>query len=997
MTSILILHLTQHGVLRRWQATGIRWRCCCYIFYSLCCVAAVAAEPPAMSPNYIVDSWSTRHGLPHNTINAINQTADGYLWLATWEGPVRYNGREFVVFNRSATTALKDAGIRSFHLADDNRLYLGGVNGNLLQWQQQQWATLLQLDSMIFDMLQDSHGNLWLATAGSGISHISPSGQHSQLTRAQGLPGNIVHQIAEGPNGDIWLATNGGLARFTPDSLQPVISPQLADIAVYQLIFGARGDFYIATAAGVYRQNHTEDTLTRLTPLPATVMLLDQQQQLWLGAQDRGLFRLTEQGAQPLDLDNSLTNSKVLSLFQDREHSIWIGTNNGLKRLRQVPFSTISSQQGLPDNFVRTVLEHSDGSLWIGSNTGLSRLDANGQNRVQPLLQQHSVLSLAEDQAAGIWIGTRNDGLLYWHNGQLEQRFGKGHFLSNREIRAIGVSPQGKLWLGTSDGLYQLQPHNGSIEKMAATLPNEYILSLLALEQQLFIGTNQGAYLLQQQQLIAITPQHDDAPRRILGLHADPARHSIWLATDRGLGRYRQDNGQFRLLGLEAGLTSETVLQVVADDEDNFWLSSNRGIVRLSQQQAHAWLDNPQSPPALTLFNEKDGMLSAQANGGSVPAAIKRRDGSIAVATAGGVALVQPAGLSHFTVSAPLILIESIRANGRQLDNHHTLALPAGTNRISIQLAGLGFLTPENIKFRTRLTGFDHDWTERAQLSLSEYTNLPPGQYHFQAEAAYQGGDWSEQPAELTFSIAPFYWQQKWFWLVIALLLLAALSGILRWRAVKTRQTERYLQQQVAEKTRTLQLQTQHLLTLDKERVTLLDRIQQQADFFARQARQDTLTGIANRRAFVEIIDKEFVRINRYPHPLCVAIIDIDHFKAINDTWSHAAGDDVLQRVANSLTSASRETDTVARWGGEEFVILLTETSQAEATVICERMRLALSKTDYSDIAPGLTVTASFGLAQRLQEQNYTALIARADQALYQAKQTGRNRLVIAS
>lgn len=955
--------------------------------------ACLAAQPLSLQ-HYNIESWTTKDGLPHSSINAITQTADGYLWLATWEGPVRYNGHDFKAFNRKDTAALANVGIRNFTQAADGSLYLAGVNGDVIQFNQQGWSLFQAVNSMLFDILPLAKDDFLLATAGSGLLRINSAGRQ-QLGKADGLPADLIYKIKQSPNGELWLATSAGLVKLNLNGKAPLVQQHyFAGQQVYDVLFHQNGQFVVATDSGVYRAWHHDNSpeFIQLTNIAAATLLFDHYGMLWFGGVSADLYRLNSNNqVEALRLDNDLSANRVLSLLQDREHNIWVGTSNGLKRVREVPFTNLTTYNGLQDNFVRTVLEHPDGSLWVGSTAGLDRYATDGS--ITPVLRNISVLSLAAGPDQSIWVGTHSQGLLHIVQQQQVKQYSSADGLASNNIRAIVVSDEA-VWLGTANGVHRLNSDSGVIERLPAPAHNSYILSLQLLpDNRLVIGTNEGAGIWFNNSYTALSDQAGISERRVLGQWFDSSSGDIWLATDKGLGRFRQQ--QLRFIGLEAGLLSETVLQVVADKLGNLWLTTNRGMVRLNLNAANAYLDNPTLPLNLQLFNEKDGMQNAQTNGGSSPAAITRADGSIAVATAGGVAIVQPQLLQRFALQAPLIQIEAITVDGKPQKQQQLIKLKAGTERLAVHLAGLGFVAPERLKFRSKLNGFDTNWIERDDLRLNEYTNLSPGLYNFEAAVSYAGGDWSPAISQ-QFLLQPYFWQRKLFWFGVLLFSFISVIVLVRWRSAKTQAREYHLQALVTEKTQALQLQTTHLLEMDQERQQLLSKIQQQAEFFAAQARVDSLTGLGNRRAFEELSRNEFVRIQRYPHPLCLAIVDIDHFKAINDNWSHTVGDYVLQRVAKALQAGCRETDIAARWGGEEFVLLLPETSAEQAMQICEKLRQRISELDLQDIANGLHVSASFGVALRQQEPDFNAVLARADKALYAAKTAGRNRVMLA-
>jgi diguanylate cyclase (GGDEF)-like protein len=437
----------------------------------------------------------------------------------------------------------------------------------------------------------------------------------------------------------------------------------------------------------------------------------------------------------------------------------------------------------------------------------------------------------------------------------------------------------------------------------------------------------------------------------------------------------------------------ETIFQVTADREQNFWLSSNRGVIRVARADADAVADGRQPMLTAEVFGEGDGMNSAQCNGGSNPAAAITRDGRVWVATAKGLSVVAPAQLSRFArIDAP-VAIEEVRVDDKVLAPQDTLLLPAGTRRLELHFAGLSYLMPQKIRYRYLLEGFDNEWIDRGTLRFAQFTNLAPGSYKFRVSAANPGGGWNPREASLHFEIRPFLWQRPLFWAVVALMGLCAMLVAYRWRTHALRANERRLRELVEQRTRDLREQSERLFRANEEKTTLLERLREQAEISERQAREDALTGLANRRHFDERLADEFARACRDRQPLCLALLDIDHFKRINDSYSHAIGDAALKTVADVMRSETRGSDVVARYGGEEFALLFPRTGHDEAMGLMERLREAITRCDFSDFATDLRISVSIGVSDREGLAHHERMVSRADTFLYEAKNGGRNRV----
>ncbi len=992
--------VSDSGSMASW-ATKLTSRLALLCLLLVGCSFANAAVPAKLT-DYFQESWTTRDGLPHNTINSISQSADGYLWLATWEGAARFNGRDFEVFGRGEQTGLPDSGIRTLNKDRAGNLLLAGSRGGVSKRTPVGWHSWPPFNVLLNAVTEDKQANLWLASEGQGLFSHRTDGSRLQLTTAQGLPSDVVHSLLSDSDGRLWVGSGRGLSWIDTNSAAAEIHNLDALPPVPVFVLKPYGDsILIGTERGLFRyqQGKVELFSTALNNIPVSALLV-QDQQIWIGTTDRGLLRYSERGLERLSMSGGLPNNRILSLYLDREKSVWVGTNGGLFRLRDAPFVTYTMEQGLAGNYVRAVLSHSDSSMWVGTSQGISRYAGGSFEKIDlsAVSAGQSVLSLTEADNGGVWIGTYTDGVLRYQDGNISRVYNRENGILANEVRAIVQDSGGNLWVGSAQGLNYITTDGIARFGKAEGLPTLFVMALhLHKDGRLFIGTGGGVAIRQPDGTIAPLDlsAFDDA-EYAFGFAADPVTDILWMTTDRGLVAYNLTTGQVQMLGRNVGLPFDKVFQTVVDNEHNLWLSSNRGILRLDRQQIDQVLAGTRAALDYELFGESDGMQSAQANGGSMQAAAMAADGEVWFATSNGVSTVLPTILKRFAANIPPVVIEGLKVNGTAVTLQPQLQLQADTSRIELQYAGLGYIMPQRIQYQTKLHGFDADWVARGNHSSAEYTNLPPGRYQFSVKAAYPQGGWSEQEAAFSFIITPYYWQRPLFWFSVAVLSLLLASLLLRWRLRILHQREQLLRQQVAEKTVELQQQTDHLRAVDKDRTTLLEQIKIQAQEFELQARRDTLTGLANRRAFDEALARECARARRAQLPLCLVLLDIDHFKRVNDTYSHGVGDEVLKLVAAVICQHCRTDDTVARWGGEEFAILLPNTTEQHAAEICERIRMAVADIDCSLISPELHITASMGIAGYAGESQHDKLLSRSDSALYEAKQSGRNRIQVA-
>ena len=959
--------------------------------------AAASAGDQRPLNEYFRETWTTRQGLPHNLVQGVAQTADGYLWFATWEGVARYNGVEFLALDRSNVAALADNGIRALQVMRDGTLVLGTSRGGVTRYKDGLWSRLSMKDGLaqdeVMDVAEDARGRLWIATESAGLDRVDGR-EVRHFGREQGLPSLSLYLLGHAPDGSIWVGTTEGVVRVDEDSLQAFGEADgLPPGPVFDIAF--RGDaMFVGTERGVYRRDG-DRFVAAAGDLPMDAvqrLLVDRAGNLWIGTVNHGVLRLRDGRVEALSSEVGLPNDRVSALFEDREGSIWVGTNGGLLRLRDAPFVSYTTEHGLADNYVRSVLESADGTLWAGTSRGLSRWRGGrfeSMAATAPVLGD-SVLSLADDGAGGLWVGTYANGLAHWQPGRL-QRFSTTDGLAGNQVRAIATARDGAVWVGTARGLSRRRDGVWRSFGPADGLPREFIIALhAAADGRIWIGTANGAAVADGDRIRPIDLSALDDIEDVFGFYEDPDG-TIWMATDRGLVRSR--GGQLAAVGRRHGLPVDTVFQVVADDEQRFWLTTNRGVLRIARSEADAVADGTLAQLTAEVYGEADGMASAQCNGGSGPAAWRSGDGRIWVATAMGLSSVDPPRLQRFVRTAPPVVVEEVRIDDRTVRLSDRLELSPGTRKIELHFAGLSYLMPQKIRYRYRLDGFDPDWVERGNQRFAQFTNLAPGDYRFRVTAANAGGDWNSDEATLDLHVAPHLWQRSSFWAAAALLAIVVLYLLYTARVQQLHRNERRLRELIDQRTQDLRAQTERLTAADAEKSALLVRLREHADAFERQAREDSLTGLANRRWFDEQFAAEFERATQEDRPLTLALVDIDHFKRINDQYSHAAGDAALRQVADTMRAQLRAEDRLARYGGEEFALLFADTPLEQARALAERLRAAVERTDCSAFAPGLQVTVSIGLATRAEETHHERMVSQADARLYEAKRGGRNRV----
>ncbi|HEY1257415.1 MAG TPA: diguanylate cyclase, partial [Terracidiphilus sp.] len=671
-----------------------------------------------------------------------------------------------------------------------------------------------------------------------------------------------------------------------------------------------------------------------------------------------------------------LTDDNVLSLLEDREGSLWIGTASGLDQLRDTKLTTFSMGEGLPTNRTKTAITTRDGAVEVFTDSGgLVRIK---DGVVTPFAHNDKLATLSdsalfESRDGSLWLGTwlglsRIQGdkvTIYPGDGHFYQNFvsaisedDEGLIITNSESRAFRfkdgkVSPytlhgkvtpvtdsgvytysiyrdfMGTLWFGTSNGLYKAPPAGDSA----------------AVSQQLV-------------NIFDVTSIFNDG------------RGNLWLAgRTPGIVRFHIADKKMTHFTKKDGLFDRFASHILGGADGNLWISAEDGIYSVSLAALNDYAEGRAQSVTSRRYGLADGMKTTEASDVVLqPGGCASPDGKLWFTTRKGIVEVDPLHLIHNDLIPPVI-VESIVADGINQPVSGNLIIQPGKKSIEIQYTALSLRIPERVRFKYRLEGFENEWVDAGARRVAYYTNLPPGRYTFRVVAANDDGVWNLQGASATFVLKPRFYQTNWFYFVCLLLAIQIVLGA-NWLA-----------------TRLIRARSDHLAKVVEEKTAELRKSQKELE---QLALFDTLTALPNRRLFTEDFDRMCASGTRDEFTLL--FIDVDDFKAINDTYGHDAGDAFLVETSHRLKSAVRSTDRVARLGGDEFSILLIGSHDEEwLHKICDRIVESFyAPVAFNDVTIQTTVSvgvASFPKDGDTQEKLYKS----ADVALYEAKRLGRN------
>jgi ligand-binding sensor domain-containing protein len=771
-------------------------------------VSASALDPAKTVTQYALDAWDTRDGLPNDSVIALAQTREGYLWVGTVEGLGRFDGQGFTRFDSSMPDSLRASYVRALLVDREGALWIGTHGGGVTRLANGRFQTWTTADGLSHDVVralaEDRDGGVWVGT-GAGITLVRDHPVR-RIGRADGLGGEVVLALAVTADGSLWVGHRNGLDRVAQGRVTAFGARQgLPAGGISALKVDSRGALWAGSSGGSLARLEGDHFASapgwrESKGSPVFAIAEDRHLGLWVGTFGGGLVRLSEGRAEVLSAADGLRSDTALSVFEDREGSVWVGTGTGLRRLRSGRVTPYSAREGLVPDYIWGIFEDSRGQIHFGTTGGV--LTRRG-GAFAPLVERERlasawVYSIAETRDGSLWIGTLN-GLNRLRAGRVSA-FGRSEGLRSAEIRALLASTDGGLWIGTYGG--GLHRFDGARVVPVAGSP-ELVHGLIVClyedpSEALWIGTDGGGLVRRDPDgaIARYTVAEGLGSDRVRALHRD-AQGSLWVATSGG-GLSRLQDGRWASWSTSQGLPAATLHAVIEGDDGRLWLSSNRGIIRLSRDELDEVARGARPRVEALLLGISDGMLSAECNGNFQPAALRARDGTLWFPTSKGAVSVDPRGLVVDTAPPPVV-IDSVLADRETVSVRQGLRVPAGTANLEIAYAGLRLATTSPLRFRYRLVGYDAGWVEAGARRTAYYSRLPPGAYAFRVVAASEDGSWDGAGASLSLVVEPRIHETLWFRGFLAVSLAIGLLSLHRLRVARLQRREAELKRRVDE------------------------------------------------------------------------------------------------------------------------------------------------------------------------------------------------------
>ncbi|MCL4181256.1 MAG: hypothetical protein KJ072_26380 [Verrucomicrobia bacterium] len=770
------------------------------------------AEPtiPLTDSRYLLHSWGVEEGLPENSATAVVQTPDGYLWVGTWNGLVRYNGDKFRVFNPENTPTLPHPGIVNVHADRRGRLWVSTLAGLVVK-DGPHWRQLGASEGWPGDPVRTfaerPNGDLLLTTFDGHILELA----HDRVSQLPPPPGEIGQGYlgTVDDDGRWWVTQNRFIGHWENQQWVTVLTPPPSVARSRVACAPARGGgVWILVNQELFSfRGATLLSQSTLPPLKGGIWSIheDSRTNLWICSYDSGLYQWTPaQGLSRWTETNGLGSLSTRGMLEDPEANLWIASNGGgLARLTPRRFFTPETDQLITRKVTRAVATARAGGFWIAAyDGGLFRQEPTGTTRVMvpgPNNASAYGLSVLEDRSGRLWYGDEDH--CWVRHGQ--DRFEKAPLPlpDTARVNALFEDSHGRVWIAHRRGAMvchgndyrQLGPETGLPPGPITCFGEDHAGGI-------WVAQPNGVWHWASDRFTPVLAADGQPLAGVLCFKAEPDG-AMWMGT-RADGLIRWRNGALNRVGLEHGLPEAELRGILADGQGCYWMPSNRGVIRAKWAQLHAAADREITDLEIQLLDQHDGLPSPECSS-TQPNAARDPTGQFWFATQKGVATINPA-LFQPNSRPPPVHIEQLTyrtgsttpAPGERwplaAGRHQTLLappfltplrLPAGAYALELQFAALSFSAPDKVRFQCRLEGYSGHWLDPGKERRASFHRLPPGDYVFRVRAANNDGLWNDTGASLAFSVLPYFWQTAWFRVGAGLFLVLLGGAAASWQA----------------------------------------------------------------------------------------------------------------------------------------------------------------------------------------------------------------------
>ncbi len=758
-----------------------------------------------------IENWTSNEGLPQNSIQAVLQDGDGYIWFGTQAGLVRFDGVTFTTYGSFNTPQFSHDDIQDLAQTQDGTIWIATYGGGLVKYRHGEFSRFdmpgaLGNRTAVRALDIGINGELLIGTFDRGLYVWDGTTlQHPEIPTD--IASAQIKDLLAAPDGTIWVSTNRGLitnrtGRWALFALPCGKNHETGALFLdsdNSLWIGSPGELFHITPTGTLSYKPEADMVWD----DILDILRDHRGQLWIATYGSGLLKYDAGEFTAFDWRGNKADNSIRTLFEDRDGSLWVGTGSmGVDRLRSTPFLAIDKATGLSNENIWTLENDRTGNMWVGMDSGGVAKIRSGKI-IQTITEKDGLPgkvahSVCVDHDNNLWVGT-DRGVARFHGNQVTI-YNVTNGLVHNQVRSIFEDNEHRIWIGTLGGGISLI-EGGKITNFGVEngLPNNAVRWIDEDQQgRIWAITEGGPAIWQDGKFVPPNENQDTSGMFALSFYQD-SDSIIWIATY-GSGLVRYEDGQAITLGVQDGLLDDKIYGVMDDNFGRLWITSAKGIFGIDKSDVVRHLQGKIDQIPYTLFGPRNGFPARECNGGSQRSILKGPNGFIWIATDGGAVRFDPS-LARPNTIPPTVVIQDIRLNRNILVQENYQNIQPGTRNLEINYTGLQYDNPQGITFRFRLLGFDDEWMEADSRRTAYYTHLPAGNFTFQVIAANADGVWSPAPAEISLRLLPHFYETKWFKGFVAALFLVLLGGAIWWRYYQMQEKQKELETLVAEQT----------------------------------------------------------------------------------------------------------------------------------------------------------------------------------------------------
>jgi len=770
------------------------------LFFLLAVSSICQANPRTNSYQYnILDEWKKDEGLPQNSVTAITQTADGYLWFGTTDGLARFDGIHFSIFNSSNNPQFKTNRISCLFPDRDGSLWIGTEGGGLLHYQDQKFTLYTTEDGLasnyVTEIIQDSKSSIWIGTPDKSLCSFQ-NNNFIKYGSESGLKNENIQSLLDDDTGTLWVGTYGGLYKLRNDEFERIDLGENPIGSIISKIYQDReGLIWIGSNNGLaVIENSQVKTIARkedgLLSQWITAITSNRRGNVWVGTTN-GLQIITKDRKGNLGIEKVLDKIPVTGILEDHEHSMWITIlGDGVKRFRAGKFLGYTFREGLSNSLPLSLFEDSERKLWVGLNNGEINILDPEKDRFHAFSKQQinssdGIRAICQDRTGNIWIGSYGGGMYkYDHAGRI-RKFTETDGLISNLARTLYVDSRGTLWIGTRFGLSVLAGGRFVNYTTEQGLPSNIILCIREDNKgKIWVGTGEGIACFFDKRFESFPLEGNLASLPVLSIFPDEAG-VLWVGTEGG-GLVKIEGKTSTSINISNGLPSNIICNILEDEHQSLWLATDKGILQVSKEELKLVCERRKAELNYRYYDTSDGLPSNECGKWSQYSILKRKDGSLWFVTINGLCMIDPENIM-LNKTPPPVRIEEIFVDGGKIPPPIRDKPLSPKNTISFKFTALTFISPLKVKFRYMLENHDHDWIEiqPGKKRRFTYRKLKSGRYTFRITACNSDGVWNPKGDAVSFNIKKAFTRNPYFFLLLVFLILFSGSSVYFLRARK--------------------------------------------------------------------------------------------------------------------------------------------------------------------------------------------------------------------